>query len=418
MNTVLTSRKTDVNRVRAPYLTLFTSLYALQGIMVAYFFNFSYGYMADAGVSTTAAAGVQSVALLPMILKFIAGPFSDRFNLFGLGFRKPYILIGLVLQSLGLIGMSFVDPGVNLELFTATLFTMVLGVALYDTCCDGFVIDMTPAADRNRVQGILWSARFLAAMASSALFGWWLSRTGNGPDNGDGVLFACAALTALPFVLAALLKEPLRSSDSERFQWSALRVLVKPKVLMLIVFGGICATVSYGTEVNLSPYYSSPSLGMESGEIGTIGALRYFGRAAGALLLPFIALRVSRFVLLIAGASALALTAAGQALVIGPTSAGALAFFFGMAAGWNDALFCVLAMEASHPKMAASTFALLMAVSNISLVSGWLFSLLAKSVGGYAPVFVLWGFLMAAAIAMCWPLRHPLDSSTTKPPPP
>ncbi|MBV8554530.1 MAG: hypothetical protein JO116_03125, partial [Planctomycetaceae bacterium] len=98
-------------RVSPVYLALFVGLYAVQGVVVAYFFNFNQIFMQASGVSAEATAKVQSLALVPFILKFLGGPISDRFNLLGFGHRKPYIVVGLVVQTLGLLGLVAVHPG-------------------------------------------------------------------------------------------------------------------------------------------------------------------------------------------------------------------------------------------------------------------------------------------------------------------
>src|SRR5206468_1577703 len=105
---------------------------------------------------------VQTLATLPLIFKFLGGPISDRFNLLGLGHRRPYIVLGLILQTLGLVGLTLVHPGRHLAGFTAMAVVAVTGLALYDTCCDGMAIDATPPRDRARVQGTLVASRFVA----------------------------------------------------------------------------------------------------------------------------------------------------------------------------------------------------------------------------------------------------------------
>ncbi|MEJ7639509.1 MAG: hypothetical protein WKF75_16420 [Singulisphaera sp.] len=97
-------------RVAAAPLALFASIYAVQGIVVAYFFNFNKAYMIGAGVDERLVGGVESLVLLPFVFKFLVGPLSDRMNLLGWGHRKPYILVGIVLQTAGLIGLAAVDP--------------------------------------------------------------------------------------------------------------------------------------------------------------------------------------------------------------------------------------------------------------------------------------------------------------------
>lgn len=397
-------------RVASHYLYLFAALYALQGIIVGYFFNFSYGYMSAAGIADTTIAAVQSIALLPMVFKFLAGPISDRFSLFGLGRRKPYIMLGLILQTAGLFTVSLINPAANLELFTGLLFTAIVGLALYDTCCDGMVIEATPEEDRNRVQGIIMAARFIAAMASSIVFGLWLAYSGNGPIHGYGVLIACALLGLIPFTQALRISDPQQGPGAERFRWSALRVLYRPRVLVLLLFGALYSTISYAVEVNLSAFYASPGLEMGSDAVGGLGALRYIGRAAGALLLPVLALRFRRMRLVLIGVLILAVTSSGQAFAYELLTAGLWGLLFGIANGWNDALFCVLAMDASHPKMAASTYALIMAVSNISLLGGYLFAVGVAVTGSYATVFLISGAIMLIAVVTVSALGKPFPA--------
>jgi hypothetical protein len=113
------------------------------------------------------------------------------------------------------------------------------------------------------------------------------------------------------------------------------------------------------------------------------------------LLLPVMKHRLGRRSELTVGLLALAATTAGQTLTIDPAATGAWAFLFGVANGWNDALFCVLAMEAADPRMAASTFAIFMAVSNLAVAGDALFLEAVVWLGHrYVPAF-----LGAAALA-------------------
>jgi len=396
-------------RVPSGYLALFASLYALQGVVVAYFFNYNLLYMMAGGVRKADAADAQSLALLPFILKFLGGPLSDRFNLLGLGHRKPYIMIGLVVQSLGLLSLSLMHPANNLAGFTALALLTVAGLALYDTCCDGMVIDVTPAADRDRVQGMLVASRAAAAMLCTLGFGFLLEFTGNGPGRGDPVLWICAALGIIPLIQALIVPEPRRAEDAERFQWRALSVLLRPRSLVLLAFGAFYALVGYGVEINLGSFYNE-ALHFRERTIGALGSSRYVGRVIGAALLPVFAARLGRSWVLKAGVLALAAATMLQAAISGPAPAGLAAGAFGAANGWTDAVFYVLAMEASDPRMAASTYALFMAVTNISVAGGSLFARLEAALGtpgqpGYRPAFLLTG----AFVLLVWPSIRPLS---------
>ena len=95
-----------------------------------------------------------------------------------------------------------------------------------------------------------------------------------------------------------------------------------------------------------------------------------------------------------------------------PIPAGLAAAAFGAANGWTDAVFYVLAMEASDPRMAASTYALFMAVTNISVAGGSLFARLETGMttttsSGYGAAFLIAGALTLLAWPLIKPLRGP-----------
>ncbi len=114
-------------RVPRLYLTLFASLYALQGVTVAYLVNYNKKYMIDAGVDARTVALVQSAVLMTLVFKFLLGPLSDRVNLFGLGHRRPYIVLGLLLQSVGLVGLTLIHPSRHLGAYALMAVASVAG---------------------------------------------------------------------------------------------------------------------------------------------------------------------------------------------------------------------------------------------------------------------------------------------------
>jgi len=390
---------TSKDRIRPAELALGVSLYALQGVVVAYLLNFNKSYMIAGGVEERLAGRVETAVLVTLVLKFLLGPLSDRYSPFGLGHRRPFIILGLVLQSWGLVGLSVIDPGVNLLGFAIMAYLAVIGLSLYDTCCDGLIVDVTPPVDRARVQSVLQVARFLTTMACTWGFGVWMAQTGIGPGKSGGVLWTCAGLALPPLGLALFVGERPRPVDSEPFHWSALKALARPHALILLAFGALYGVIGLGAEFNLSRYYLHLGYGQDG--VGTFSAIRYAGRAAGALALPLLKNRLSRRGTLVVGIVALAITTAGQASVGGPFSTGVWAFVFGMANGWNDALFCVLAMEASDPSMAASTFAVFMAVSNLSVLGDAAFlEAVHWANGRYRPILLGSGCLALGLLAL------------------
>ena len=392
-------------------MRLFLSLYALQGLIVAYLFNFNKNYMIASGISAVDASTVETIALLPLALKFLAGPFSDRFSPFGLGHRLPYIWLGLLAQSAGLAGLAAIDPGANLGLFAAMALLAVLGLSINDTCCDGMVIDVTPDSQRASVQGRLWTSRFLAATLGTLTFGMWLKT----PLHADRALWVCAAFGVVPLALTLGARESAKLNDADRFRWSALEVMLKPRSLAVLAFGTLYGIVGMGVETNLSVYYTK--IGLDpTYDVGQLGALRNFGRAAGALMLPFAWLKLSRRHVMILGIALLAVSILGQGLVEGRASAGVWTFLFGIANGWCDAMFATLAMESSSPILAASTFALFMAVTNLSVIGDALFAFSVSQINDFW-TFVATSVLACFALIPAWwlgkaplpPLRDDAD---------
>jgi hypothetical protein len=107
---------------------------------------------------------------------------------------------------------------------------------------------------------------------------------------------------------------------------------------------------------------------------------------------------------------ALAASTMLQAGVSRPFPAGLAALAFGAANGWSDAVFYVMAMEASDPRMAASTYALFMAATNVSVAGGSIFARLETALGtpshtGYRQALMLTG----AFVLLNWPSIRPLS---------
>lgn len=397
-------------RIPPAALALAVLLYAVQGVVFAFFINFLPRYMSEGGVPENQVRLAKTVAMLPFLVKFLAGPLSDRFPLFGLGHRKPYILIGLLLQGVGLLLLTLVNPGAHLAAFTALAVLTVAGLALYDTCTDGLIVNVTPPEDRPRVQGLLLFARFTSATVFAIGFGYWLGRIGNGPGRGDPILWTCAGLTLLPLVLAVRFSEPPPLAGGEEFSWEAIRVLGRPWSLFLIAFGTFYALMSWSVETNLPYFYQARGFG--DAAIGTLGSLRNIGRAIGGLLLPIGLARLGRRWVLRLAVMSLVATEAAQAIPGGPGVAGGLGFLFGLANGWTEAMFYVLAMEGSDPRLAASTYALFMAVTNASLAGEAVFGQAMKLFDNrYEPTFVAAALLTGFAFVLIRPLSRPAPAT-------
>ncbi len=139
--------------------TMFGSLYFSQGTVFSYFTSLNALYFLSKGLSMADVGIFGAIALIPFVIKIFLGMLSDRVNLFGMGHRKLYIIIGLLIQALCLVIVPFIDPADDYWLFVAIAFILQLGMALYDTCTDGLALDTTPVDEQGTIQGFMVGGR-------------------------------------------------------------------------------------------------------------------------------------------------------------------------------------------------------------------------------------------------------------------
>ena len=134
-------------------LILFAMLYAVQGVVISYFITYNGRYMRASGftdpsrpegLSITQVGWSQTIATLPLAIKFLFGLWADRHNFLNFGHRKPYIILGLILQGISLFGISMINPVRHLSAFTLVATMAVAGLCLYDVACDAFAVQVTP----------------------------------------------------------------------------------------------------------------------------------------------------------------------------------------------------------------------------------------------------------------------------------
>ena len=87
------------SKARLLRLSLFAAVYFLQGAVMTYLSSFNILYMRSYDMPFTVIGLVGAIAMLPFVLKIFIGLLSDRVPLFNAGHRRPYIIIGILLQS-------------------------------------------------------------------------------------------------------------------------------------------------------------------------------------------------------------------------------------------------------------------------------------------------------------------------------
>lgn len=365
-------------------LLLFGSLYAAQGAVMSHFMTFNILYLGEAGYGPDDIGIFQAILVVPFILKIFLGMLSDGVNLFGLGHRKPYILIGLLTQATVILIAPYISVADGLGAYAALLFVGAVGMALYDTCTDGLALDTTPESERGLVQGIMTGARAGGILIMLVVGGWLAENLG-----WPAFFLSLVGLTLLPVPLALLVKENPARMHRQTFQWSAFRAFGQGGVLLVALMGLLYSFSLDGVLTFLSDHLRA-AMEVSVGDIGLLVALSMVGRILGAAsngwLTDRIGHRRSLFI-----AIALAFLACGGLALGG--GVGLIALFgllFGLAYGYYTAVYAAVAMDFSDPHISASMFATFMMAVNLGTAVGQPVSgLLADSLGFGAMALIM-----------------------------
>lgn len=365
---------------------MFGLLYFSQGTILSYFTALNGLYFLSRGLSMTDVGIFASIALIPFVVKIFLGMLSDRVNLLGLGHRKPYILLGLAVQILCLIVVPFIDPGTAYWSFVAVAFVLQMGMALYDTCTDGLALDTTPEEEKGTIQTFMVGGRALGVVITSSVVGLIAENI-----SWSAVFWLLAAFSVLPIPLVLRMREAKRPVE-RAFDWSAFSAFKNGVVIALAALGFVFFFIIAGANQLVNPFLEA-EYGISLTQAGFYTTLWgigvVLGSVVGGRMIDRIGDRRATWISLgvaLVGTLVLALTSGTQ-------MAWVVVALFGLAYGTYQTVYFALAMGHTDPRIAASMFSILMAVTNVAQGAGMGASgVLADSVG------FRWTFVSLAAL--------------------
>jgi PAT family beta-lactamase induction signal transducer AmpG len=337
---------------------MFGLLYFAQGAVLSYFTALNALYLLSRGLEMTDVGIFSAIALLPFVIKIFFGMVSDRFNLLGMGHRKPYILIGLSIQAVCLVLVAFVDPKAGYGLFVLTAFILMCGQALYDTCTDGLALDTTPPAEQGTVQGIMVGGRALGVVLISGVVGLLAEHV-----SWMAVFWLLALLTLLPLPLVWQVRETPRPAE-RTFQWRAFGAFKAAPVIALALLGALYSLIISGANELVNPSLQE-TFQISLSAAGLFTTVWGIGVVVGGLLGGRLADRIGYRQAVQAALWLAMLTIFPLGFIIHPALAWPLVALFGLAYGLYETVYFAVSMAHSDPRIAASMFSLLMAVANI-----------------------------------------------------
>lgn len=373
--------------------SLFGLLYFTQGTILSFFTALNALYLLGFGVDMTRIGILGTIALIPFILKVFLGMLSDKVNLFQKGYRKPYIVIGLVIQIVCLLLVPFINPGETFWLYVTIAFLLQLGMALYDTCTDGLALDTTPISEKGTIQGFMVGGRAVGIIVTASLVGLLAEKV-----SWTSVFWVLAALTLPPFLLLGKVRESERPKERS-FEWKAFSAFKQIPVIALALIGFVFFLIIVGTNQIVNPFLQESfhiSLST-AGFFTTIwGVGVIIGSIFGGALINKVGNRNAILAAMaVAFISILALAGIQKVLI-----AWFLVALFGICYGTYQTVYFALAMEYTDPRIAATMFSILMAVTNIGQGIGLAMTGFFADSYGFKTTFVIMALLNLIALPL------------------
>lgn len=395
-------------------------LYFMQGIVAGLSLIAIPAWLAARGASPIEIGGFVGTAMLPWSLKLFNGLLMDRFTYRPMGRRRSWILVAQASMMLTLFGFAIAAPSASqIVLLAGFCFTLNMCAAFNDVAVDGMTVDLVPEEDRTTINGFMFGSQTLGISAAGFIAGQLLV---------DDKISTMAILFGIFVGIASLFISLLRERPGERlFPWTSgqpsaectarqhaawlpilkgiFKSLLSPSILLFLTGFGL-ATVTFSFSDSVAPTLAVQQLGWGSDDysnyasvVGLVAAIA--GATMPTFLVRWAGLRMTM--------STLFLILAIAAMIAGATFENwesSTIFVTIFAVQYVTSLFLsitliVWAMRLCDPAIAASLFALFMAVPNLarSLMSGSLGWIVEGS--GFAAAYYVVAAISFAALALC-----------------
>jgi PAT family beta-lactamase induction signal transducer AmpG len=343
----------------------------------------------------------------------------DRFSFLPMGRRRPWVLFGISGASLGYLLMSLVpDPMTNLSLFTAMAVVVSCFTAFMDVAIDGQAIEIFPIEEQPQANSYMWGGKIIGTALTTAGAAICLSRFGLSLTSLLAA-FSCMAFLLFPLLLRERPGERLlpwskggAAPESLRFQmqgWgkiirSLFQVIFLPASLILAL-AGFLHGMTYGLFDAVMPVITTQQLGWidliysnASAFAGLVSGIA--GLLFGGLLMKGLGRKRSLIYLLAGLALAALVMAAGKSWWENMLTVKAFVLVIYLLRTLALITFFATAMAICWKPVAATQFALYMALGNLGISSGAALSGPLHQLLSYPQILIAFASLALIALAV------------------
>lgn len=393
-----------LDRSRTLRLFCLTAFYFSQGIPLGLLTLAMPAWLVENGYSAAEVASYVALCTLPWAFKLVAGPFMDRYSWPSLGIRRPWVMLTQASLVLSLIAAVFVvGNSPELGLLGAMGFVINSAAALQDVSVDGLAIAVLPESERARANAFMAFGQVVGVGVFGGLSGVLLTEYG---------FQLAASVAACSVALIWLLALFAREREGDRLlPWTAGtdrdkspapgrlngvfsnlgRSLILPNSLLLLL-AGFVAWVSYGIGFVLAPVFAVSALGFASEDYSRVAATLGVVSAGITILVSGYLDRVGVQRALVWSLVLLAILVLAFVLArpFWSTTAVVIGFWaaYMLAAQLLFVGFIATNMSMTWRAIAATQFAVYMALSNLSQAAGSAFYAQLSELS-YATVYAL-----------------------------
>ena len=361
------------------------ALYFMQGVPIGFGTIAVPAWLASRGATPGEIGAFIAFAFMPWSLKIVNGLLMDRFAYRPMGRRRAWIMIAQAAMAAILVAMGIVAPGPDqISLLAGFFFALNLCATFNDVAVDGMVIDLVPEAEHSAINGCMSGSQVIGYAATGYLGGQLLAGGGTAT-----LAFILAVFVALASIIVGTLRERpgerlmpwtsgAASPECEALQqdawWPIVRGVLRAfgnwRVVVFLASFMLMA-MAYGFSDVVSATYAVQKVGWDSAYFSSFASATNL--AMGIASIGFTGVAVRLFGMR-ATVTALMLLAASAWLYAGlsfgddPSGSGFAMVYVAqiVGLGLGTILFWAWAMHLSDPAVAASQFALFMAIPNFA----------------------------------------------------
>jgi MFS transporter, PAT family, beta-lactamase induction signal transducer AmpG len=403
---------------------VFTMLYVAQGIPIGLLLFALPAYLAFNGVEVGVIGGYIGLASLPHAIKLIVGPIMDRWTFLPMGRRRPWVLIaqtGIILSfaSLALIP----DPLNNMALLVAGGFLVNSFVAFQDVAVDGMAVDILQPEEQSRAAGLMFGGQALGIAAITSGGALLMNRTNIGTAS-----IACSFLVLLIMVLPLLTRErrgerllpwmqgqaTLVEEGAHPSGWTdilvSLRNFVTMRASLTLIAALLVYTLGRGLHAGLLPVYYIQELKWTDVAYSNLtGLASFIGAIVTMTIGGTLVHKIGRINFFVVASVSIALIGTAMGLFPLMAQSDLLLSGYRIAYAVLDTLIIVsiiaVSMAVCGKKIAATQFAIYMALSNLGYVGGSTLLGPVREYFGFHTIFLGFALLTFASLFVMRLLR-------------